>query len=139
MLEISKTKAAQLNKPFWTRFWGQRRKCHPAFCPTVLGNGDHFVAITPLATRPNYYLTRIDSRWPLDNSEEDCLAEHLDEIYDALGDYFGPAEFENDHGRMVHDPWPACEYGCGQCWSSAMDLLGLEEIEYRGWEGQRVA
>ena len=136
-LEISKAKQRELEKPFWTRFWGQRCLSRPAFCPTILGDGYQLIALTPLATRPNYYLIRVHSSWSLDSGDENCLAEHLDDVYDALEEYFGPVEYEGDHGETCEADWPAFDFGCGQCWSSAMDLLGLAPKPWDpvGWWG----
>ena len=35
----------------------------PEFIRQELGNGDLLLAVTPLNTRPNYYLIRVDSKW----------------------------------------------------------------------------
>lgn len=141
MLKISKQMQRKLEKPFWTRFWGQKCLCKPAFCETALGDGFQLVAITPMATRPHYYLIRVHSSWEMDNGDVNCMADHLDEIYDALEDYFGPVEYEADNGEQCEAPWPAFEFGCGQSWSNAMDLLGLAPPPYwrrEGWQGFRM-
>lgn len=93
MLEISKSVRLRLERPFKTRFWGCDFVCRPAFCPTVLGDGFQLLALIPLDTRPNYYLIRVHSSWDTSSYEENCIADHLDEIYDALEDYFGPMTY----------------------------------------------
>lgn len=139
MLEISKAKQRQIEKPFWTTFWGNRCLCRPKFCPTVLGDGFQLLALTPMDTRPNYYLIRVHSSWSTSSYEDNCIADHLDEIYDAIEDYFGPAEYEGDKGERCTADWPAFEFGSGQCWSNANDLIEKSEKWWKpkGWVGFR--
>ena len=137
MLEISKSVQRRLEKPFETTFWGNSCICRSAFCPTVLGDGYQLLALTPMDTRPNYYLIRVHSSWDTSNYEPSCIADHLDEIYDAIEDYFGRVEYEDAAGKICRADWPSFEFGSGQCWSSAMDLIRLEPNfwEPRGWWG----
>ena len=116
-IEISDGIKAILNAPYKTHFWGQECLCEPVFIDAVLGDGMTLISFTPLNTRPNYYLIRIDSHWlnPPEDSDED-IYDHLDDIYDAIADQVGPANFEGDDGKEEHDDWPALDDENGSCW-----------------------
>lgn len=96
------------------------------------------IAITPLNTRPNYYLIRVDSGWWMDAVEwrryagiaydvdldpEKHIAEHIDEICEGIEDEVGSKYFEDDNGEYVLAEWPALDDECGVSWCTAMDLL----------------
>jgi hypothetical protein len=123
MLRITKKTIAHLTRRQWARLWGQKHMIRPVFIPQALGNGEKLLAVTPLNTRPNYYLVRVDSSWSDHNSDEPCIADHIEEICEAIEDCVGPKHFEDDSGQEVSDPWPALDDECGVSWCDSMDLI----------------
>ncbi len=124
MIKISKKTIAYLTRRRWAYLWGQKSMIEPVFIPQALGNGDKLLAVTPLNTRPNYYLIRVDSSWSDFNTDEPCVGDHIDEICDVIEDYVGPKHFEDDDGNEVSEPWPYLDDECGVSWCDSMDLIG---------------
>lgn len=122
-LEITPAQIARMTRKHVTKFWGQDCDCEPVFIDQTLGDGMQLVAITPLNTRPNYYLIRIDSDWSVYNRDTNALCEHLDEIYDAIEDQVGRRWNEDDDGEQYATDWPAMDDENGVSWCTAMDLL----------------
>ena len=123
MLKISKRTIAHLTRRQWARLWGQKRMIKPVFIPQALGVGDLLLAITPLNTRPNYYLIRVDARW-LKKDDTETIYDHLDDIYDAIEDHVGPREWTDDNGKEHVEGWPALDLDSGTSWCDSMDLIG---------------
>jgi hypothetical protein len=124
-LEISDAQKEILNTPYKTHFWGQECTCEPVLIDAVLGDGMMLLSFTPLNTRPNYYLIRIDSSWL---HCDDGLYDYLDDIYEAIEDQVGPAKFEGDDGEEEQAEWPALDDENGSCWAeqSLKHLLSME-------------
>ena len=111
MIRIGKKRIENVELPYWTKFWGRRCKVKPKFVRAVLGDGNKLVAITPMQTRPHYYLIRVDSSWGESNySDGDTICDHLDEIYDAIEDeygyYFDGHSSEYDKSNGEYPGWP---------------------------------
>lgn len=119
MLKISRTK---VEVPYVTRWWGADVICDPRFVEEALGDGNVLLAFTPLDTRPNHYLIRIDSRWHLSGCrcEGECpddLFEHLEEIYQAIEEQYGNACWAQEEDKEAEqDTWPALSEDNGSCW-----------------------
>lgn len=124
-LKVGKAMRERLEKRRWVRFWGQRRMQHVVFVPTVLGDGLKMLAVQPLNTRPNYYLLRIDSSWHTSNYKSPCVADNMDDIYEAIEEYVGPKWWTDDNGRERCEVWPALDDDCGSSWWDATDYLKL--------------
>ncbi len=92
----------------------------PRLLNHIEGDGKLVIFVTPLATRPNRYVLRVDSKWAKGDLNDDAWRDHMDEIYNDLGDGFGRAEeeYEHDNGRTYHkhNPWPALNASCGSLW-----------------------
>jgi hypothetical protein len=116
MLKITSKKLKKLTKPYYTRFWGQKRLARAVFIETALGDGNKLIALSPLSSRPNYYLIRVDSSWSIDNDDPICICDHIDEIYDAVDAELGPMEWTDDRGRNRIEKWPALDYSYGSSW-----------------------
>ncbi len=102
---------ARLERRYYTRFWGRKRLVRPKFVKAVLGDGRQLLALTPGNTRPNYYYIRVDSAWATSNySDEENIADHLDEILDAVQEEHGPY---SDDERLG---WPALNWDAGVSW-----------------------
>lgn len=114
--------------------WGELHRVIPAIVEQHLGNGRRLIRITPLNTRPNYYLIRVDSRWSMDS---DDWYDHLEEIYEAITEEFGEKEREREYladdlreqgieptaentdlaGNEDRLGWPVLSLDSGCCWS----------------------
>jgi hypothetical protein len=108
----------------WARLWGQKHMIKPVFIKQALGNGDKLVAITPLNTRPNYYLIRVDSSWSVRNSDDSNICDHIDEISEAIEEECGRKYETDDDDEEIVMPWPALDDEVGVSWCDSMDLLG---------------
>jgi hypothetical protein len=100
-LAIGKVRKARITRRRLVHHWGQPHFVTPAYIPAFLGDGGMLLALQPLDTRPKFYLIRVDSSWSTSNFDETCVCDHLDEIYDAIEDWFGAEEWEDDHGRTA--------------------------------------
>lgn len=125
-IKIGKKLKERLEKPYMTTFWGARRKVKPVLINRVLGDGNKFLSFTPINTRPQYYLIRVDSSWATSNFDGPVpVGSKIDEIYDAIEEQCGRRyedKYESPTGRPRYNPWPALdEHGCS--WADAEDLL----------------
>lgn len=100
-----------------TSFWGRNYIITPRLLETIWGDGKKVMHLTPLATRPDYYVFCINSGMETDTDDFHDL---LDEIYEALEDQFGRSEedWTHDNGRTYHkhNDFPAFNDSCGTCW-----------------------
>jgi hypothetical protein len=89
-----------LTTPHERTLWGQTHVVTPALVEEVFGDGEKLLILTPIMTRPNYYVVQIDSSWGKDNTyseeEGETVHDHIDEIYDAIEAQFGSADEEDD-------------------------------------------
>ena len=108
---------AHIEAPHMRSMWGQPCKAEPKLVSQVFGNGQQWICLTPINTRPNYYVVRVDSSWRLSNyaEEGELLIEHLDEIYDAIEEQFG-SSYDEETGE--HHGWPALSEDSGSSWGS---------------------
>ena len=102
--------------------WGQKHFIKPVFIKKALGKGDLLLAVTPLNTRPNYYLIRIDSRW-MKKDDTETIYDHLDDIENAIEDECGCRDYEDDEGKEQLAEWPALNLNAGISWCPSNDLL----------------
>ncbi len=63
-------------------FWGEKHIVKPCLIEHIHGDGLQLVYLTPLDTRPNYYLLRIDSS--IDISDDESLNEEDFEYYGSV-------------------------------------------------------
>lgn len=68
--------------------WGQPHWVKPRLVSAIFGDGKVLLLLTPIMTRPNYFVVRIDSEWHLDK-DGGGLCEHLPEIQESIEDQFG--------------------------------------------------
>jgi hypothetical protein len=140
MLRITKAIQKQMERPQFTRFWGQRYKIHPKFVRGVLGDGRQLISFTPMMTRPEHYFIRIDSSWQVSNFDSDgmCVAEHVDEIVDLIENEYGyyfdgqSSEFEGSNGK--YPGWPVF-WNEGYSWGS----VDIQEFKPKPRKRSRVA
>jgi hypothetical protein len=123
MLNLSEKTVAHLTRRQWARLWGQKHMIKPEFIQATFGNGDKLLAVTPLNTRPNYYLIRVDSSWSDQNTDEPCIGDHIDEICDAIEEEVGPKYCEDDNREEIQRDWPALDDECGVSWCDCTNEL----------------
>lgn len=119
--------------------WGQSRMVTPRLVDWIHGNGKQVIYLTPMDTRPNYYVARIDSSICLDNHSPNDKTRFcnvvLDDLYNAIESQFGESyeEYEHENGRTYirNNPFPALSSGSGCAWGK----LGM--IERNANEGSR--
>jgi hypothetical protein len=97
----------------------------PEFIEGHLGAGDFLMGLTPLNTRPNYYLIRVDARWWSTDGRQnpEVFYDRLDDIYEAIEDECGRKYFEDDDGEEQTAEWPALDLDCGCSWWDANDMV----------------
>lgn len=115
MLSISNAVKSELTKPQTAHLWGQPHRIEPVLINKHLGNGDLLLGLSPLNTRPNYYLIRIDSSW-LDKENTDIIYDHLEDIYEAIEDECGRKYFTDDNDEEQTAEWPSLDLDCGCSW-----------------------
>ncbi len=126
MIKLSKRAIARIEKRYWTKFWGSKCLVSPKFVSEAVGDGNKLIYMTPLNTRPQYYVIRVDSAWDCSNFHDgETIADHLDEIFEAIEDQYGyyydghSSEYEHDNG--TYPGWPVC-FNEGCAWGE-LDLV----------------
>lgn len=107
-----------IEKPREVTFWGQKHTVTPAFVSDSLGDGKKLLFVTPLATRPNWYVVRVDSSWDINNfGNGELVCEHLEEILFPIEKEYGLAWYDEDDNELeVRRPFPALSEDCGVAW-----------------------
>lgn len=111
-----------------TVFWGSEYFVTPRLVDWIHGDGLQVIRFTPLATRPDYYVVRIDSKIDLDNcGKGPCFCDEvLDDLQDEIENQFLPhrEEWTNEKGRtyVKHWPFPAFDGSCGTAWCGLATL-----------------
>lgn len=71
----------------YTKFWGQKQIIEPQLVSEIFGDGKQIIHVTPIDTRPNYYVVRIDSKTNLD--DHDFYTEFIENILTSIEEEFG--------------------------------------------------
>lgn len=132
-----------LSLPERGEHWGGKYEVSPAVCSESFGDGLQFIYVTPLNTRPNYYVVRIDSGVIVDVST-DVMQYLMDEIYQALEEEFGricdyhdsQSEDNECYDRHSGDndyDFPVLSDDCGSIWSEAINLGKPNGIMELAW------
>lgn len=77
-------------------WWGRDYKVKPAVVNTHLGDGKLLLWFSPLNTRPDYYLIRVDSTFfgePGSEADYDNVAD----VIEAIAEEYGEKEREREH------------------------------------------
>lgn len=123
---------ARIEQPETVRFWGQDYVRTPLLVREKLGDGLNLIYFTPLNTRPNCYIARVDSRW-IDNGSGDGDAderwydEGLESLYDLIENQFGASDYyceecgesgysDSNCECQKYRDWPSLNSGSGCCW-----------------------
>jgi hypothetical protein len=126
------SKLAQAIRRRKVHFWGTEYRIVPRLVDWIHGDGLKVISLTPLATRPWYYVARVDSRLELDNRSyeegvELFCGDALNQLLESIEDEFYQAEDEwtHDNGRtyMRHNDWPALNDSCGCSWGEEFTLV----------------
>ncbi len=109
-------------------FWGRDHVVTPAVARDHLGDGKTLLYFTPLATRPNWYLIRVDSTWGRWADGTDSH-DHIEDVIDALTNCFSEFELERENllaegvtdEAIERDHWgelwfPVLHLDVGYCW-----------------------
>lgn len=112
-----------IERPRSVSHWGTVETITPRFVAAKLGNGKRLLRVTPLITRPNYYLIRVDDS--IADLDGDAWRDYMLEIYKAIEDEYGECEREIENlmeeGKTLdeaHDltGFPMLDLDCGTCW-----------------------
>lgn len=96
--------------PHTIKFWGHTyENFHPEKLDQTFGDGQRLMYLTPLNTRPWYYIARVDSQYPANEEEE---AEFVEKLLDALEEEFGSAVDEEGADR----DFPVVNIDAGYSW-----------------------
>ena len=107
-----------------TSFWRRDYIVTPRLLDWIDGDGRLVITFTPLATRPDRYIIRIDSKTNMDS--DTFYDDTLEAIYTKIEEEFGQKEeeWEHDNGRTYvrHRDFPALNFSCGCAWSEYLTL-----------------
>ena len=100
--------------------WGQKHYNHvPVLIDNIHGDGQCFVYIVPLATRPDYYIIRVDSsvKQMIENDDDEIRDLLESELYAMIETEYGNYDDHEDYdGKDIMLPFPALNYSCGCGW-----------------------
>jgi hypothetical protein len=103
-----------IERPEHCLFWGQPHTITPRLITRTFGDGKQLLCVTPLATRPNYFVVRIDSSVTDPHSHHDSSTKlsFLDEIMDAAEDEYGAY----DETEKPNAYFPVADWSIGAAW-----------------------
>jgi hypothetical protein len=134
----------RFTKPRRVEFWGGKYNVTPAVAEAHLGDGRTLLRFTPLNTRPDYYLVRVDSSWGKGEDWDDH--EHINDVIELLEEEFSEKEREREYlsddlreqgieptaentdldGNEDRLGWPVLSLDSGYCW-------GVEAVFEKGY------
>ena len=103
--------------PKTVTLWGQKQHNHtPVLIDAIHGDGKCLIFIVPIATRPDYYILRVDSSVrKLIKEDGDEIRDCVEELYHTIESECGKYE-EDDDGEEILEPFPALNLTCGCGW-----------------------
>jgi hypothetical protein len=130
-----------IERPERCTFWGQPYTITPRLIAEVFGDGAHLICITPLATRPNYFVARVDSatsdvRDPSPDSSDNLLDDIICAAQEEYG-YFGDSDYTDEHGDETR-PFPVTDWGIGVSWSESFSIADWRPAPHRRTGRQRT-
>lgn len=121
-----------VERPCKGHLWGQEHDIFPRVIGKVFGDGRCLINVSPLMTRPNYFVVRVDS------AEDFEVRDILDDVADAAEDEFGRfrRDEEEPEDAEEHREFPICDWDAGTCWSERYTIEELRSDHRRqhGWE-----
>lgn len=115
---------ALIERPERCQFWGSNYVITPRLIAERFGDGKMLVCITPIMTRPDYFVARVDSstKSVLDRCI-DCRARSpfgretlLDAIADAQEEEYGYYDNEDEDGNREDRGFPWVDWSDGCSW-----------------------
>lgn len=96
-----------LTKTRTVSFWGFTGAVTPVLIEHVFGDGGQVIAFTPLDSRPNYYVVRVDAAWELSNWSDGAAAHRTlrrsDTDGEGAGERLRPGDQEGQHRQTDDD------------------------------------
>lgn len=116
-----------IERPERCQFWGQWYTITPRLIGQVFGDGKNLICVTPLATRPNYFVVRIDSsvRDVRDPFPADGQWSLLEDIMLAAEDEYGRFGMDDDGDTYKGDDprgFPVADWGIGCAWGKPFPI-----------------
>ena len=104
--------------PHIETLWGEEYQRAGKLVEKIHGDGKLLIYLVPLATRPDYYIMRVDSSVrQLIEDDGDEIRELVDvEFLSEIEDEFGRHENEDDDENPYYEPFPALNDSCGFTW-----------------------
>jgi hypothetical protein len=114
---------ALIERPEKCEFWGDTYTRTPRLIAKAFGDGAQLMCVTPLATRPDYFVVRVDSaivdvRDPMTGRTVPMIDEIICAAEEEYG-YFGDERDENGDERR---PFPVTDWGVGVCWGKPFPI-----------------
>jgi hypothetical protein len=103
-------------------FWGYDYKIIPVFVERVLGDGKRLLALTPLNTRPNYYVIRVDSKQGMQDQINDIIEAIIEEYseIEREREYLIEDGVKEERADLAYYPkelgWPVFSGDSGYSW-----------------------
>lgn len=113
-----------IERPETSTFWGQEYTITPRLISEVFGDGTMLIGITPLATRPNYFIVRVDS------GEDFDVRDVLDDVITAAEEEYGYYQEDCEEDQY----FPVVDFGIGCSWSDRFTVADLREDVARAEE-----
>lgn len=119
-----------IERPARRGMWGQMYTVTPRLIAHRFGDGQKLVIITPIMTRPNYFMARVDSttKSVLDRCI-DCRSESpwgreflLDAIMDAQEEEYGYYDNEDNDGNRQDRGFPFVDWSDGCSWGEPFPI-----------------
>jgi len=113
---------ALVERPVRCTFWGSSYVITPRLIAERFGDGKCLLCVEPMATRPNYFVVRVDSMlrypgdpWP-DNSQVSFIERVMCAAEEEYG-YHGDEDERDSDGNETRD-FPVTNWGIGCAWGT---------------------
>jgi hypothetical protein len=101
------------------QLWGEDYEIAANLIDHIHGNGKLLIYIQPLATRPRYYIMRVDSKVKrMIEKDTDDSHELIESFLEYIEDQCGFRVDEDEDGEIIYNPWPALNDTCGWSWGT---------------------
>lgn len=129
MKKIDKLIKEETKRRF-TKFWGQRQIIQPQLLDKIFGDGKQLMYVTPLDTRPNYYVVRIDSKTDLNS--HDTYTNFIEQVLQAIEEEFDSVD--NYEQKYIKDTLMCRRYYAdkGERWKSYDKVTKFPMLHWSG-------
>jgi hypothetical protein len=116
---------ALIERPERCTFWGEQYTITPRLIAKVFGDGTRLMCVKPMATRPNYFVVRVDGstfdlRDPQPGNAVSLLEDIMCESEEEYG-YFGDEDDLDEDGDDPR-PFPVTDWGIGCSWGKPFPI-----------------